>query len=93
MTLVGVNWRLAALEVAQILHDAGPALVMVDHDLSELLAETVDLPPVVTLTGEASDLEQWLGAGEGSVVVDRSTPDNIVIMLYTPVRRAGPRAR
>ena len=83
VTLVGVNWRLAALEVAQILHDAGPALVMVDHDLSELLAETVDLPPVVTLTGEASDLEQWLGAGEGSVVVDRSTPDNIVMMLYT----------
>ena len=34
VTLVGVNWRLAALEVAQILHDAGPALVMVDHDLS-----------------------------------------------------------
>ncbi|GAA2448053.1 fatty acid--CoA ligase [Actinomadura vinacea] len=83
VVLVGVNWRLSAFEVAQIVADAEPSLVLADHDLLDLLAQAERLPRVVTLDGPRSDLREWLETGEAVEPADRGEPGNVLMMLYT----------
>ena len=80
--LVGLNWRLAPLEIEAILADAGATLLIVDRELESLLtpaAKDVEGMTIVT------DLD-W---GEQVDAADDSDPrhevsgDDIVFILYT----------
>lgn len=53
-----VNWRLAAPEIAYILHDSGAAIVVFDCDSSEVVGQALAQVPVPILlrVGRATDL-------------------------------------
>lgn len=79
-TLVGLNWRLSAREIGEILEDAEPALVLVDETGAALLAKIETAVPVVafgtpfdTLKAEAAERDP---GHEGS-------PEDIALILYT----------
>jgi long-chain acyl-CoA synthetase len=83
VTLVGLNWRLSPHEVAQILTDAEPRLVLVDTDLLPLLARTSPGPRQVVLDGPEADVEDWLAAASAHPAPDRRDPSHVLLMLYT----------
>lgn len=82
VTMVGINWRLSAFEVGEILRDAAPRLVLIDGALQHLLTEA-DAVDRVVLDGDAATLEPWLTRGGGATVSDQSSEENILMLLYT----------
>ncbi len=79
-TLVGVNWRLAPREVADILRDAEVSLVLTGPEFVGLLPAGQDPATVVVLDDH---YEQWLhGAGTTDPRHDVS-PHDVVLQLYS----------
>jgi acyl-CoA synthetase (AMP-forming)/AMP-acid ligase II len=79
-TLVGLNWRLSAREIAEILDDCEPALVLVDETGAGILARIENTVPVLpfgptfdTLKAQASDRDP---GHDGA-------PDDVALILYT----------
>jgi acyl-CoA synthetase (AMP-forming)/AMP-acid ligase II len=76
--LVGLNWRLAAPEIAAIAADAEPALVLAGSEQRALLPSTLG-EPVDLDTG----YEAWI-AGLPTDPPDVATaPDDVVLQLYS----------
>jgi long-chain acyl-CoA synthetase len=76
--LVGLNWRLAAAEIAAILADAAPAIVIAGPQERSLLPET----PIRTIVfGEAYDA--WRDAHAATDPGHRGAPDEVILLLYT----------
>ena len=76
--LVPLNWRLAPREIAAILADAEPMLVIVDSELRELVAGAESGTEVM----ELADYAGWFDAepAERAAPVD---PDAVALILYT----------
>ena len=91
--LVGINWRLSPVEVAQILTDARPSLVLVDVEWQPLLRDADPGLPTVWLGSPRDDQHSrsfpvWLTAGDGTharqALAERpAEPGATVLMLYT----------
>lgn len=71
---VGLNFRLAAPEIAAIVADAKPLVVVVSPELRHLVP---DGPLVVEL---GADYEQWL---QPALEHDGAQPDDVVLQLYS----------
>ncbi len=82
--LVGLNWRLAAPEIAAILEDARPTVLIVSQGEQTLLTEAarhcVGLRRIIVL-GE--DYDAWRAAAPATDPVHRGQPDDVALLLYT----------
>lgn len=76
--LVGLNWRLAAAEIAAILSDAEPALVIAGADEKALLPETS-----IRMIVFGNDYDAWRDAHPASDPDHRGAPDEVILLLYT----------
>lgn len=87
---VPLNWRLGAAELAQIVADCEPALLVHDAEFSEVLAQISDtLPRTIPVEGEAG----WARMAESA---ERAAPvpaeaDAPCIMLYTSGTTGSPK--
>ncbi|GAB2932065.1 fatty acid--CoA ligase [Rhodococcus aerolatus] len=77
--LVGLNFRLAAPEVAEILDDAAPRVVVVHPDLRHLVP--VDVRATVVELGDP--YERWLAEAPADGAEDLAEPDDVVLQLYS----------
>jgi len=77
--LVGLNWRLAAPEIAAILSDSRPRLVIVESELQHLLESE---PPrrSVAFGPEYNALRDAAPADDAGYV---GAPDDTILLLYT----------
>lgn len=77
---VNVNWRLAAEELAGILEDAGPRLLVVEEELlsqvPRMLERLEARPKVVTFSATCQ------GASDSAPALDHA-PEDVVVQLYT----------
>lgn len=74
-----VNWRLSPREIAGILADGGPALLIIEDDLQSLLTETASLPPIITL----ADYPTWRDAAIAEDAGQTPGPGDPLLILYT----------
>ncbi len=81
--LVGLNWRLAAPEIATILGDADPGLVIVDDELAHLVSEAGDLARVSADAWHRSVEEAASDDPFADGRVSAPNHDDIVFILYT----------
>jgi acyl-CoA synthetase (AMP-forming)/AMP-acid ligase II len=78
-SVIGLNWRLAAPELAAILADADPTVVITEPELADLVPE---LPGVrVAVVGE--DYETWLAAAAPDDPELPSGPDHVTLQFYS----------
>lgn len=74
-----INWRLSAREVAGILEDGAPALLVAEADLQTLLSEAEGLPATL-------DLSTYAAWRDGAAAIDvgrQPLPDEPLLILYT----------
>lgn len=76
--LVGLNWRLAPPEIAIILADARPRVILSEPDLTPLLG--AESPAIVTF-GEDYDAMRDAAPAEDAGYV--GAPDEVILLLYT----------
>ena len=74
-----INWRLSAREIAGILADGAPALLIVEGDLQDLLAEASVLPGTIAL----ADYPAWRDAATGEDAGRLPVADDPLLILYT----------
>ena len=74
---VGLNWRLAAPEIAAILRDALPRVVFVEEDLRRLLG---DAAPAIAFGEPYESLREKAPAQDAGFV---GAPDDPLLLLYT----------
>lgn len=75
-----INWRLSAREVASILADAKPSLVMVSDELRHLLEET---DPALDIFEIGSEYAQWRDTADAGDPAFAISPDDPLLLLYT----------
>ncbi len=78
--VVGLNWRLAAPEIAAIAADSAPKLVIVGATERELLTAAVDQATIVPLGVE---YDAWRDAASGADPGRSGAPDDVALLLYT----------
>ena len=88
--VVGVNWRLAAPEIAYVLNDAGCEIIFVGRDftgtIEKVLLECPKLKAVIAMDGGHElwpDYEAWRDANPAKDPMLPIAPDDDVIQLYT----------
>ena len=88
--IVGVNWRLAAAEIAYILNDAGCEILFVGKDFHDTIAQVLPLCPklktVIAMDGGHASwpaYEAWRDARKAEDPMLPIAPDDDVIQLYT----------
>lgn len=79
---VPLNWRLGAAELAQILEDCQPSVLLHDEEFAAVVAEMADIPPkTIAIEGEQGWAAMVASGPEAEpVVLDADAP---CIMLYT----------
>ncbi len=82
--LVGLNWRLAPAEIAAIVADAAPTVIVVADEQSLLLTPearaTAGITRIVSLETE---YEAWLTTGTGEDPAVPTSTDDAILLLYT----------
>jgi acyl-CoA synthetase (AMP-forming)/AMP-acid ligase II len=82
--LVGLNWRLAAAEIAAIVEDSTPSVAVVGPDEEHLLNEDArgagSLRRVVTL---GPGYDAWRGAAASEDPGHIGAPEDVILLLYT----------
>ena len=74
-----INWRLSAREIAGILADGAPALLIVEGDLQDLLAEASGLPGTIAF----ADYPAWRDAATPKDAGRPPAADDPLLILYT----------
>lgn len=77
--VAGLNWRLAPPEVASILQDCSPAIILADQQKLSLLPED-NAVPVIDLDAEYTALRD---AEDATDPGHRGSPDETMLLLYT----------
>jgi acyl-CoA synthetase (AMP-forming)/AMP-acid ligase II len=80
VVLVALNWRLAPPEVAAVLADAEPALLVVGTAQLDLVPPDRRPAHVVVLE---SDYERWTADAPTQPPEHRAEPDDVVLQLYS----------
>jgi long-chain acyl-CoA synthetase len=78
--MMPLNWRLSAREIAGILADGMPALILVSDEHQALLGETTVVCPTIGLDAE---YEGWRDAGAFPAPSRVVEPDAVILLLYT----------
>ncbi|WP_375195678.1 fatty acid--CoA ligase [Sphingobium sp.] len=91
MVLVPINWRLAPPEVAYILHDCSPVLLVADPEFLARLDPAPGCPVLLTEAGEGELFAQWRDRqAEGDPQADGGYED-VVLQLYTSGTTGNPK--
>ncbi len=82
-----INARLAAPEVAWLLRDSGPRLLLVESDLADLgrraAAELADPPRLLAVGGDPDSFEARLAEADPIAHSEPARPDDAALLLYT----------
>ncbi|WP_068073613.1 long-chain-fatty-acid--CoA ligase [Novosphingobium lentum] len=78
--MMPLNWRLSAPEIAGILADGTPSLMLVAPDLVPLLRDAPALPCQIEL---GADWAAWRDAGGDTDPAVPHAPDDALLLLYT----------
>jgi acyl-CoA synthetase (AMP-forming)/AMP-acid ligase II len=82
--LVGLNWRLSALEIEAIIVDAEPALIFTGESEGALLSPAVrSRPGLRGIVGFGEDFRAWRDTASGEAIDAPRTPDDVAMILYT----------
>ncbi len=90
-TLVALNWRLSAGEIAAILADARPAAAVCETELAPLLGGEADRPTGMRVVLGGDPYEAWLGAAPAPAAESAlqlggggdPAPDDVALVLYS----------
>jgi acyl-CoA synthetase (AMP-forming)/AMP-acid ligase II len=74
-----INWRLSAREIAGILADAAPSLLIFEEDLQYLLAETASPPDRLALAA----YPRWRDSASSEDAARQAAPEDPLLILYT----------
>lgn len=85
LTLVGLNWRLSAAELAGVVSRCAPALTIADKEFRHLLP--ADTPMVET----GAELDALIAAG-GPPVASEPQPDDLTTLFFTSGTTGEPKA-
>jgi long-chain acyl-CoA synthetase len=77
--MLPINWRLSAREVAGILDDAEPALILADTEFTELLPASAAVK-LITVDG---DYPLWRDAAAAVDPAVEVEPNDVALLLYT----------
>ena len=77
--LVGINWRLAAAEIAAIIADAAPVILIVGPGEKHLLCDGI-VRRSITL---GVDYDNWRDAAPAVDPGHVGAPDDVILLLYT----------
>lgn len=77
---VGLNFRLAAQEIAAIVSDARPVVVVVSPELRDLVPGGPGSPMVIEL---GAPYEDWLATAPAQEPVDLAQSDDVALQLYS----------
>jgi long-chain acyl-CoA synthetase len=83
---VTLNWRLAPAELATMVEDAGPPLLIVSPEYADVVKEMTPLIPGVHTVVSLEAFAEWRDAGGTGLVADtgfESGPDDVITQLYT----------
>ena len=82
--LVGLNWRLAPAEIAAIVADASPKVIVVaDEQLPLLTAQARATAGISSILSLDTEYEPWIASGTGVDPNVEVGPDDTVLLLYT----------
>ncbi|NBT53520.1 MAG: long-chain-fatty-acid--CoA ligase [Betaproteobacteria bacterium] len=82
--LVGLNWRLAPPEIAAIMADARPTVLIVGSTEQSMLNEASrQLPGLRRIIGLGEEYDAWRAAGPASDPGHAGQPDDVTLLLYT----------
>jgi long-chain acyl-CoA synthetase len=82
--LVGLNWRLSAMELEAIIADAEPALIFYGESEGALLSPEVrSRPGLRGVLRFGEDFRAWRDTGSGAAADAPRTPDDVAMILYT----------
>ena len=83
---VAVNWRLAPMEMAAIVEDAGATLLIYGTDYEEAVADLTDHVTTVRRFVPLTGFAEWRDSGQSEPITDpgfEPGPDDVVTQLYT----------
>lgn len=81
-TLAGFNWRLTPAELAPLLADSAPKVIVADDDFAPMLHEALALAGIDSAVWSGTDPDSWLAASDddpGGV----PAPDDVALIFYT----------
>lgn len=81
-TVVALNWRLAPRELAAVLSDAQPKVLVVDEEHASRLAEPADSPERLRVVVGA-EYEAWLAAAPDHDPGIHADADDVAVVLYS----------
>jgi long-chain acyl-CoA synthetase len=82
--LVGLNWRLARAEIAAIVDDARPVVIVVGHGEVVLLDEKTRATPGLRLVVQlGAEYEAWRAPLPARDTGRDGAPDDVALLLYT----------
>lgn len=82
-TMVALNWRLSALELAAILADARPSLLVVDPEFAAKVPPVNERAAKMQVVTLGPEYEAWLAASRPEDPCVSSAPDDVMLVLYS----------
>ena len=81
--IVGLNWRLTAGELAPLLADAAPRVVVVDDEFRPALEAAIARAGVEPVIRRGDAVEEWSASHPATDPGDVPQPDDIALVFYT----------
>jgi acyl-CoA synthetase (AMP-forming)/AMP-acid ligase II len=82
-TLAALNWRLSAFELAAILADARPTVVIADPEFEHLVGPAAERSWDMQVITIGDQYEQWLADSSPEDPQVPSSPDDVMLVLYS----------
>jgi acyl-CoA synthetase (AMP-forming)/AMP-acid ligase II len=82
-TVVALNWRLSGPELAAILADARPSVLIVDPDFAGAVMANADSEPGPRVVTLGAEYEQWLAEASTEDPLVPSPADSVMLVLYS----------
>ena len=82
-TLVALNWRLSSRELAAILDDAQPSMLIFDPDFETLVPGTEERPAGMRALSLGEPYEDWLASASAEDPNVPSAPESVMLVLYS----------
>src|SRR5580658_7496235 len=81
--VVGLNWRLSAIERAVIINDAGLSLIVASTEQAALLRETESATETFRVITTGTELDELVAAADSAPLACESGSDSVLFQLYS----------